>query len=130
VVSTGAGLLTDSHGVRRVIHVASVLGEPGAGFRQVRNIAACVANVLTEADRLGTADPSLRVILMPLLGVGAGGGDVPATVSTMVDAAVSFFAGHPRTPLTEIRLLGYNTEEWRALISTMTAHPQLTPDGS
>jgi len=130
VVTTGAGQLAGSHGVRRIIHVASVLGEPGAGFRQVRNIAACVANVLTEADRLGTADPTLRVILMPLFGVGAGGGELSATVTTMIDTAVSFLADHPRTPLAEIRLLGFNTEEWRALTTTMTGHPRLVSDDS
>ncbi|PRY18883.1 macro domain-containing protein [Pseudosporangium ferrugineum] len=125
VVTTGAGELAGSHGVRRIIHVASVVGEPGAGFRQVRNIAACVANVLAEADRLATADPTLRVILMPLLGIGSGSGDLSATVVTMVDTAVSFLADHPRTRLDEIRLLGFNTEEWRALTTTMAGHPQL-----
>jgi O-acetyl-ADP-ribose deacetylase (regulator of RNase III) len=125
-VVTGSGALADSHGVRHVIHVASVAGEPGSGFRQVRNIASCVTNALVEADRLARADANVRTILFPLLGVGVGGGPVESTVATMVDSSVDFLTGHPSTPLAEIRLLGFSVAEWQAVTEALRAHPGLT----
>lgn len=48
-ITTGAGELTKRNGVRNVIHVASVQGEPGAGYRQVRDVGRCVTSVLVRA---------------------------------------------------------------------------------
>jgi O-acetyl-ADP-ribose deacetylase (regulator of RNase III) len=90
---TGGGELAASHGVRYVIHVAAVQGEPGSGFRPVRDLGRCVAAVLGEADRLAAADPAAATVLVPVLGAGAGGADVPSTVRTLVGAAVARLAG-------------------------------------
>jgi len=125
-IVTGSGALAESHGVRHIIHVASVSGEPGAGFRQVYNIAACVTNVLVEADRLARADPSIRAVLFPLLGVGTGGGSVGATARTMIDTVITFLLSHPPTSLTDIQLLGFNAPEWRTLTATLAADQRLT----
>ncbi|MFI0899190.1 helix-turn-helix domain-containing protein [Streptomyces sp. NPDC020983] len=122
---TGSGALAESHGVRHVIHVASVAGEPAAGFRQVYNIAACVTNVLAQAERVAAADPAVRTVLFPLLGVGTGGGHVRSTVMTMVDTAVHFLADRPRTPLTEVQLLGFNVREWEALTAVLAGDERL-----
>ncbi len=129
VISTGSGALVDSHGVRRIIHVAAVIGEPGAGFRQVLNIASCVDNLLAEADRLARTDTALRVLLCPLLGVGTGGGPVATTVATMVDTFVGFLSAHPQTPLRELRILGFNSAEWRILTAALATSPDLVPVG-
>jgi transcriptional regulator with XRE-family HTH domain/O-acetyl-ADP-ribose deacetylase (regulator of RNase III) len=125
VVVTGSGALAESHGVRRVIHVAAVSGEPAAGFRQVYNVAACVTNVLAAADRLAREDPAIRAVLFPLLGVGTGGGDVRRTVVAMVDTAVRFLREHPSTPLAEVQLLGFNALEWDALTAVLASDERL-----
>jgi O-acetyl-ADP-ribose deacetylase (regulator of RNase III) len=72
-VVTGAGRLTETHNVHFVIHVAGVQGEPGAGFRQIRNIGDCVTNALDQADRLTRTGHQASTVLVPVLGVGMGG---------------------------------------------------------
>lgn len=124
-IVTGSGALAESHGVRHVIHVASVAGEPGSGFHQVHNLAACVTNVLVEADRLARLDPSARTILFPLLGAGTGGGPIEPTATTMVDTFVEFFVNHPDTPLAEVQVLGFNAAEWRMVTTILAADVRL-----
>ena len=124
-VVTGSGALAESHAVRHIIHVASVSGEPAAGFRQVYNIAACVTNVLAEADRVASVDPAVRTILFPLLGVGGGGGHVRSTVMTMVDTTIHFLGDHAQTPLTEVQLLGFNVPEWETLTAVLAGDERL-----
>jgi O-acetyl-ADP-ribose deacetylase (regulator of RNase III) len=131
VVVTGPGALAESHQVRHVIHVAAVQaavqGQPGSGFAPVERIDWCVTAVLREADRLAGADPSTRSVLLPLLGVGTGGGDLAATVVTMVDSATAFLVSHPDTALRAVYLLGYSPREWSELHRTVGGSPRLVP---
>jgi len=113
-VVTGAGALTASHNVQRIIHVASVHGEPGAGYRQIRNVGVCVTNALHHAERLADDLPN-RTVLFPLLGTGVAGADVAATASAMVTAAVDHLVQYPDTGLRRLCFLAYNDREHRAL---------------
>ena len=114
VVVTGPGELAGSHHVRNVIHVAAVHGEPGAGFRQVRNLDWCVTNALRCAEDLAAHLPRGSV-LFPLLGTGMAGADIRHTARTMVTAAVDYVRAHPDTGLRRILLLGYTRAEYRAI---------------
>ena len=113
-VVTGAGALTASHNVQRIIHVASVQGEPGAGYRQIRNVGVCVTNALHHAERLADDLPN-RTVLFPMLGTGVAGADVAATASAMVTAAVDHLVQYPDTGLRRLCFLAYNDREHRAL---------------
>ncbi|MBT2207777.1 macro domain-containing protein [Actinomadura sp. NEAU-AAG7] len=108
-VMTGAGMLARG-GVRRVVHVAAVQGEPGGGFRQVREIGRCVTNALAEVER-ADADPPLRSVLFPLLGVGQGGGDVERTVRAMLGAVLDFHRTRAASGLQVVYLLAYTDRE-------------------
>jgi O-acetyl-ADP-ribose deacetylase (regulator of RNase III) len=90
VIVTGAGGLLGSNGVRHIVHVAAVQGEPGEGYRQVRGIGRGLLNALGEVDRLNVTDGPLHSVLVPLLGTGVGGGDPQATVSALTGAAVDY----------------------------------------
>lgn len=126
-IVTGTGTLAASNNVRRIIHVASVLGEPGAGFRQVRDVGQCVTNALVQAERQAEMDPAIRKIIFPLLGTGtATGADVKSTAHRMATAALDYLAAHPDTKLHEINFLGYTVEELLALRRVMGTLP-LTP---
>ena len=125
--ATGSGALLGSHHVRHLIHVASVQGEPGAGFRQVKNIGLCVTNALLLAERLAADDPQTRTILFPLLGVGSGHGPVQPTANDMITAAVDHLVEHPRTRLRAVYLLGYSDAELSVLTECLTGDPRLTP---
>jgi O-acetyl-ADP-ribose deacetylase (regulator of RNase III) len=122
---TGPGELATTNGVRRIIHVAAVHGEPGAGFRQVRQVGACVANALAQAERLAAEDGSLRTILFPLLGVGMAGASVPQTATELVAAAADHLAATPGTLLRGIYFLAYQDTERAALGQALDGHPAL-----
>ena len=123
---TGAGALAETHQVRWIIHVASVFGEPGAGFRQVRNIGLCVLNALDRAERL-TADDPARSILIPMLGTGVAEGSVETTATELVDAAVDYLIATPSTHLQMIYLLGYRETERVALERAVRRNAALSP---
>ena len=120
-VVTGSGALAASHQVRNVIHVASVHGEPGAGYRQVRNLDWCVTNVLRCAEELVPELPRGSV-LFPLLGVGVAGAQVGQTARTMIAAAVEYVRTRPDTGLRRIMFLGYDRGEYQAIEEAFTTN--------
>lgn len=120
-VVTGSGALAGSHQVRHVIHVASVQGEPGAGYRQVRNLDWCVVNVLRCAEDLAPHLPRGSV-LFPLLGTGVAGADVGHTARMMVAAAVEYVRARPDTGLRRLVFLGYNRAECQAIEAAFGAN--------
>ncbi|GIE32783.1 hypothetical protein Ait01nite_058280 [Actinoplanes italicus] len=124
---TGSGLLAETNGVRRIIHVAAVHGEPGAGFRQVRHLPAGVSNALRQAERLAAEDASLRTIIFPMMGAGVAGAPVPKTAADLVDAAVDHLAARPGTLLRGIYFLAYTDAERHALAEELGGHPALRP---
>ncbi|WP_433729249.1 macro domain-containing protein [Actinoplanes sp. CA-051413] len=117
---TGPGSLADSHHVRAIIHVASVQGEPGAGFRQVRNVGVCVTNALALAESLDVTS-----IVFPLLGVGSGHGDPQATATAMITAAIDHLDGRATTGLRAIYFLGYTQSELDTLTTCLKESPYL-----
>jgi O-acetyl-ADP-ribose deacetylase (regulator of RNase III) len=122
-VVTGAGEL-NRNGVRHIVHVAGVHGDPGAGFRQVREVGRCVINVLAELDRLGE-DAQARTVLFPLLGVGQGGGALEPTVDALVNAAIDHFAAIPHTKVGTVLFLAYTDAELRCCKRVFIRHPRL-----
>ncbi|MER5650398.1 macro domain-containing protein [Streptosporangium sp. NPDC002524] len=83
-IATRSGDLRETNGVRFIVHVATVQGQPGTGYRQVRDIGHCVAKALETAERLASTDPTLRTILFPILGSGVGGAEPVGTLRTLV----------------------------------------------
>jgi len=124
---TGAGSLADSNDVRYVIHVAAVQGEPGAGFRQVREIGRCVTSALAEADRLAQAGQPVRTILFPLLGTGSAGAEVRPTVSALLRSAVDYLDLTTHTALEAIYFLAYSDLELAVFEEVLRALPRLVP---
>jgi O-acetyl-ADP-ribose deacetylase (regulator of RNase III) len=123
-IVTGPGELR-RHGVGCVVHVAAVHGEPGEGFRQVRDVGRCVTNALAELDRL-PADAGIRSVVFPLLGVGQGGGDLEATAAALVKAAVGYLAATSGTRLETVLLLAFTAEELRCCRRVLGREPRLT----
>lgn len=89
VLVTGAGELQTSHNVQKILHVATVRGDPdGEGYHQVPKIETCVTNTLDEVKRLN--NPAYKTILFPLLGTGVGGANVKDTARRLIVAATSY----------------------------------------
>lgn len=122
---TGSGALADSHAVRRIIHVAAVHGEPGAGFQQIRHVGACVGNALSHAERLAAEDEAIRTILFPMLGNGVAGAAVTPTAAELVAAAVEHLEATPGTLLRGIYFLAFTDAERDALTQALETHPDL-----
>jgi O-acetyl-ADP-ribose deacetylase (regulator of RNase III) len=136
-IVTGPGELRRSN-VGHVVHVAAVQGEPGVGFRQVREIGRCVTSVLAEVDSI-EARPPPRTVLFPLLGVGHGGGELEPTISSLAGAVVDYFAATPGTRITAVYFLAYTDTElaacetffaaskWVRVADTEVAQPENPP---
>jgi transcriptional regulator with XRE-family HTH domain len=104
-ILTGAGELA-RFGISHVVHVAAVQGEPGAGFRQIREVGRCVTNAMATVDSI-VADPAPDTILFPLLGTGQGGGELRPTIGALVGSAIDYFTMTPRTRIAAVYFLAY-----------------------
>jgi O-acetyl-ADP-ribose deacetylase (regulator of RNase III) len=113
VITTGAGELAEHNGVRFVIHIASVQGEPGEGYRPVFDLGRCVRNALVAAERLA-ADHDARTVMFPLLGAGVAGGQPGPTARLMVGAMLDHLASRPNQGLRAIYLLATTPAEREA----------------
>lgn len=100
------------NGVRWIVHVASVVGQPGEGYRQIRDVGRCVTNALTAVDN-GNA-PLGRSVLLPLLGTGYGRGELEQTARVLLGAVISYFVQHARTAIREVYLLAHTDDELAA----------------
>lgn len=123
-VLTGAGELA-RWGVCMIAHVAAVHGEPGAGFRPVREIGRCVSNVLDAVD-VAKGGGAGSVVLFPLLGTGHGGGSVRQTVEAMSAAAVQYLSSKRESAIETVLLLAYTDVELAECLAVLRAMPVLT----
>jgi O-acetyl-ADP-ribose deacetylase (regulator of RNase III) len=127
VITTSSGELARSHNVRYLIHVASVQGEPGTGYRQVRDVARCVTNVLAEADSLFTREQTrqpVSSILFPLLGTGQGGGNIINTAQSMLGSAADYLVSVSDTRITIAYFLAHTYSELGAYRETLKENPR------
>jgi O-acetyl-ADP-ribose deacetylase (regulator of RNase III) len=95
--------------VRSIVHAAAVLGHPGNGYRQVRDIGRCAANALAAVDNDGT--PLGETVLLPLLGTGYGRGDVEDTARALVATVDAYLVEHPQTAIKDVYLLAHTDDE-------------------
>jgi O-acetyl-ADP-ribose deacetylase (regulator of RNase III) len=128
-IVTGAGRLTRRNGVRYVIHVAAVQGEPGAGYRPVVDMGRCVTNALVAAEELGGGDAPVRSVLIPLLGTGVGGGALRPTVARLLGAAINHF-GRRSGRVREVVFLASTGPERDACLEAFDAQSRLRRDVS
>lgn len=126
VFATTSGSLADDNGVKRILHVASVDGSPGTGYRQVSDVGGCTRNVLAEMDRLNAAGEELRSVVLPLLGTGNGGGDPKKTTEIMVEAALDYFRAHPQSRVRAVYLLAFTDLEEQIARLVLTGHADIS----
>jgi O-acetyl-ADP-ribose deacetylase (regulator of RNase III) len=124
-IVTGSGQLARTNGVRFVVHVAAVHGEPGEGYRQVRDVGRCVTNALTATDGIDSPGEPVRSILFPLLGTGVAGGDLVQTVERLLGAAVDYLTTQAATAIEAVDFLAYTDEELAVCMEVFGRHPRL-----
>jgi hypothetical protein len=125
VIDTEPGEL-EHWGVRRLLHVASVEGQPGLGYRPIQNVRACATNVLEHLARLNHAgrEAPLGTVLMPILGTGTGGGD-PKTMLEDLVASVLHFGANRRSGVTGVHFLAYTERQIEVCEAVLGAMPRL-----
>ena len=120
VVAT-AGELARRNGVRCLIHVAAVQGEPGAGFRAIRDLGRTAVNALRAAEQHSDGHTPIRSLLFPLLGTGDGGAEVTATARALLLATVDHLATTRSANPATVLFLAYTRRELAACLHTLDA---------
>jgi ADP-ribose diphosphatase len=138
VFETGSGNLETTHGVNKILHVATVrgarfplgykadLGTRAAvpvGFKaDPDDLVLCVNNVLDAAHR-----SNLRLwrrvwrrsnsdsILIPMIGAGDGGLRIDQAVPKLVEAALGYLQANPKTTVKKVYFLAYTAAHKDAL---------------
>ncbi|MEJ3749549.1 macro domain-containing protein [Actinomycetes bacterium KLBMP 9797] len=127
IVVTGSGELRQRNGVRYVIHVAAVHGEPGSGFRPMNEMSRCVTNALRAAENLEVPDNEHVIVLFPLLGTGSAGGDVFPIATLLIHAARNYLRATMATRIETVLFLAYTDLELQACQRALRAaglHPK------
>lgn len=109
VISTSSGALTETHNVKRIFHVASVIGAIGQGYRPIQHLNRCVTNALYKIEEY--PEESLKSILFPLMGTGKGRGNLQSNSSLLINSAVAYLQNSSNKIIEEVYFLTYTQEE-------------------
>jgi hypothetical protein len=107
VLVTTSGRLAQTHGVKAVLHAATVVGAPREGFTSIRDdqLVKTVGRVIATARELirkgdpAQAEPSpmlaAQSLIMPLFGTGQAGRDPATIASRLIAAAIESLSHDP-----------------------------------
>lgn len=110
-IATGSGMLKRTHGVKRILHVAAVIGQPGHGYAPIPNVEQCVRSALRLVDSSGMARTGIQSVLFPLLGTGTGRGDAQTIVSSLIETALAYLKENPKSRVRRIYFLAWTQED-------------------
>lgn len=125
VLVTGSGELERTHQVKKIFHVASVVGHVGNGYTPVPDLDRCVRNALSEANEPELRNAGLRSILFPLMGTGGGKGKLEEKAKDLIDAAISYLEETPETPLEEIYFLASTPKDLKVCQHILEESPDV-----
>jgi hypothetical protein len=100
VLVTTSGKLAETHGVKALLHAATVTGAPGRGFEPIPGdqLADTVGRVIAAARQLiRKGDPKLagESLIMPLFGTGQAGRDPAIVAGQLIEAAIQSLSHDP-----------------------------------
>jgi Macro domain len=107
VLVTGSGELEKSNKVKKIFHVAAVIGQARRGYRTMDGVEDCVTNALREAAKF----PDYKTILFPLLGTGTAKDDIRTTADRLFRAAISFLEKNPASKIESIYFLNFTDDQ-------------------
>lgn len=135
VIPTGPGELARTNGVKVLLHVAAMHGEPGKGYQPIRDYPACVLRVLAEIDRLNaqigdTPRRSLfggrreivaedaavcgldcRSVIFPLFGTRSFGQHPQTIAEKLYEAAIVYLEQHGDSRIEDVFFLAYTQQD-------------------
>jgi O-acetyl-ADP-ribose deacetylase (regulator of RNase III) len=128
-IVTSAGELAKTHGVRMIIHSAAVEGQPGSGYRPIRDLDQAVHHALRAAEHPvppdGTSITSASVVLFPLAGAGTAGGDLDEIARILLLAAVDHLTRSSAATLQRVLFLAYTEVELATCRRILDSCPDL-----
>lgn len=125
VIVTTAGRLRQRNGVKRIFHVASVIGQVRVGYRPVPDLGACVERVLEKAASPENKRAGIRSILFPLIGTGTARGVREKRARELIGAAVSFFVNNPSASVDRVYFLTWTEAELDVCSRILEQDPRL-----
>lgn len=112
VIPTISGELERTNGVKRIFHAASVVGQPGEGYKPINNIADCISNALDLIDNdEELASEDLHSIIFPLMGTGTTKLSAQGIADNLIDAALNYLEQNPDSKVNKIYFLAYNEQD-------------------
>ena len=128
VYATPPGELRD-WGVKRVMHVAAVYGEPEDGYHPIGDIGRCVSRVLEQIDKENSkGGEPLRSVVFPLLGTGQARGKTEKIFPDLVGAALTHVQTRD-TRISQVWFVTYNREELAICQRVLSGEDRLTAMG-
>ncbi len=125
VYVTGAGALAATHGVRKILHAATVVGAPGTGYQSMPEVERCVARVLHRMDKLSTAEQPLQSVVFPMLGTGAGGGSVYAVAPRLLSGAIDYLVQNPDSQVNRVCFSAWNQRDQEACLMALSTMQEI-----
>jgi O-acetyl-ADP-ribose deacetylase (regulator of RNase III) len=127
VYVTGAGALTDSLGVKKIFHAATVQGVPGHGYQVIQGVERCVTYALQKMDQKNYRDDGLRTIVFPIMGTGEGGGDLQEIAPKLIRAAISYFTTNPNSNVTKVYFSAWSQRQLEVCQAALTPSAGVEP---
>lgn len=112
VIPTTSGELKRTNNVKWVFHAASVVGQPGEGYKPINNIADCIYEALNLVDvDEELANEDLKSIIFPLMGTGTTKLSAQGIADSLIDAALAYVEENPNSRINKIYFLVYNEQD-------------------
>lgn len=116
VLVTDSGALEQSHGVKKIFHIAATIGVPGGGWAAIRPVHTSVSKCLRIAD---ARKEELKSILFPMLGTGIGGLDVYEVAPQLIKTAIAYLIANPDSQIKTIYFTAWNGRDLEACIDAL-----------
>ena len=128
VLVTDSGELRETHKVKKVFHVAAVIGELGVGYKPIGNIDWCVKNALERADKIRDDNDPCHSILFPLFGTGQAREGAETVASKLLNAAIEYLEQHSDSVIDTIYFLVWSDRELSICKSALDGNDRVEPE--
>lgn len=107
LVTSPGELAKKPYNVKAILHVASVQGSPGKGYRGIDNVEDCVSKVLQVADSENAALQECKSIVFPLLGSGTGQAEIALVSQKLLTRAINHLESNPEGRIERVYFLAW-----------------------
>jgi O-acetyl-ADP-ribose deacetylase (regulator of RNase III) len=111
VIVTGSGEIEQTHGVKKIFHVASVVGQFGVGYAPIPDVGTCVRSCLKKAAAQEFQNLHIKSILFPLIGCGTARGNLEQLAPRLLWAAIAYLEENPKCELEKVYFLTWTDRE-------------------